>query len=107
MLDLFNLKFTRVRGDQIVENMDIAQFMFTVRGMYRGSFISGKSVHNQRCCKCTFLLLLDMCILYIVNMYILQCKNKTKEQSVPESNSLFVCMNLAIKLILILILNQR
>ena len=38
----------RVPADQGVENVDIAQFMFSVRGNDRGSFISGKSVYNQR-----------------------------------------------------------
>ncbi|XP_076843839.1 uncharacterized protein LOC143527165 isoform X3 [Brachyhypopomus gauderio] len=38
----------KVRADQGVENVDIAQAMFTVRGTGCGSFISGKSVHNQR-----------------------------------------------------------
>lgn len=38
----------RVRGDQGVENVGIAYCMFEIRGCGRASYISGKSVHNQR-----------------------------------------------------------
>lgn len=31
-----------------VENVDVARLMFTVRGTGKGSFISGKSINNQR-----------------------------------------------------------
>ena len=39
---------SRVRGDQGLENFDMARFMVNQKVTNRGSFITGRSVQNQR-----------------------------------------------------------
>ena len=46
-VESFNLP-SRVRGERGMENIDVANHMIASRGTDRGSFIVGRSVHNQR-----------------------------------------------------------
>ena len=39
---------SRVHSDKGPENIDVARALLQVRGLYRGSIITGNSVHNQR-----------------------------------------------------------
>ena len=48
MAEHFSHAFSRVRGDEGVKYVTIAETIFTVKGAGRGSFIVGRSVHNQR-----------------------------------------------------------
>ena len=46
-MDVALILSSRIRTDKGIENVDIAEYMISKRGMNRGSSIVGKSAHNQ------------------------------------------------------------
>lgn len=68
---------SRVRGDRGGENIQVADYMIAQRGSGRGSFICGRSVHNQRIERDVF----NACLVLYYSLYGKQWDARSRQRT--------------------------